>query len=226
MLFWLNLINPDIDSDFIDDSLNDFVQNYKFLFSTEGIPITGRSICYRIAAPAPLIAAAVRKLDSVSSGMARRALDCVWKYFISKGAVCHGKVTQGYWLDDMSLLDNYSGPGSGLWSLRSLVLAFYCPPDSDFWMAPLEKLPIEQGDYKVFIPEIQWEIRGCKLTTEVQIIKGNNAGNAFRQMEKHTFLRKAAEFVTCLPFRPGNSYVKYKLHKYSSLHPFWYNKNP
>lgn len=220
-LFWINLINPKLDPDFIDNSLNDFVRNYKYFFSTDGIPITGRSICYRMAAPSPLIAVATKEMNSISSGMARRALDCVWKYFIKRGAVRHGKITQGYWQEDLSLLDNYSGPGSSLWSTRSLTLAFYNPPHSNFWTASLEELPIEQENYKVFIPEIQWEISGFKLTKEVQIIKIKNTGNFPKDKENISFLDRFIIYVLGLPYRSQDRYNRYELHKYSSLHPFW-----
>lgn len=220
-LFWINLINPELDPDFIDSSLNNFVRNYKYFFSTDGIPITGRSICYRMAAPSPLIAASTKETDGISSGMARRALDCVWKYFIKKGAVCKGKITQGYWQEDLHLLDNYSGPGSSMWSTRSLTLAFYNPPRSNFWTAPLENLPIEQDNYKILIPEIQWEIRGFKLTREVQIIKINNTGNFSKEENNLSLFYRFIIFVLRLPYRLQNRFNKNDLYKYSSLHPFW-----
>lgn len=220
-LFWLSVVDPQWDSDFIDKSLSDFLQNYKFLFSTHGFPITGRSICYRMGAPAPLVAGAARGLEGVTPGMARRALDCVWRYFIAKGAVRQGRPTQGYWEDDLRLLDNYSGPASSLWSLRSLIVAFYCPPESEFWTAPLEKLPVEEGDYDIFIPEIGWRVRGDHCSRDVQISKVDNANNAPREMQRYGFLGRLAEYATCRPFRPGNNYLRYDLWRYSSLRPFW-----
>jgi hypothetical protein len=174
-----------------------------------------------MAAPSPLIAAATKEMDGISSGMARRTLDCTWQYFIKKGAVHHGKITQGYWNEDLSLLDNYSGPGSSLWSTRSLTLAFYNPPNTNFWAAPLEDLPIEQGDYTVLIPEIQWEIRGFKLTGDVQIIKINNTGNFFKAAENISLLNRIFIFVLGLPYRSEDRYNRNELHQYSSLHPFW-----
>lgn len=225
-LFWLNLVNPAFDPEFIDGSLDAFVRGYRYLFSPEGFPMTGRSICYRMAAPAPLVAAAARGLGSVSPGMARRALDCVWKYFVARGAISEGRVTQGYWQDDLRLLDNYSGPGSPLWSVRSLVVAFSLPSESEFWMAPQEPLPVEVGDFTVPIPQIQWEIRGFTRTREVRIVKHRNAGNEFREPESHTRLQKAAEFVTCVPFRPRNAYAKSRLPSYSSRHAFWTGPAP
>ena len=94
-LFWLNQINPGFDTVFLEDSLYQFVKYYKFFFSTDGIPIMGRSIPYRLAAPAPLIAAAYKGMGIISPGLARRVLDCVWRYFVRKEAVSRGSVTQG-----------------------------------------------------------------------------------------------------------------------------------
>jgi hypothetical protein len=225
-LFWINLINPELDPNFIDGSLNDFVRNYKYFFSTDGIPITGRSICYRMAAPAPLIAAATNETDCICSGMARRALDCVWKYFIKRGAVHHGMITQGYWHEDLNLLDNYSGPGSSMWSTRSLTLAFFNPLNSNFWKAPLEDLPIEQASYQVLIPEIEWEIRGCKITKEVKIIKMNKIGIFSEEEKTLSIFHKFEISILRLAFRPQNLFTKNELHEYSSLRPFWFTKSP
>jgi hypothetical protein len=219
-LFWINLINPNIDSSFIDSSLNDFVQNYKYFFSPDGFPMIGRSICYRMAAPAPLVAAAIKKSERISAGMARRALGCVWEYFIKQGAVHHGKITQGYWREDIALLDNYSGPGSSMWSIRSLVLAFYSPPGSDFWEAPLEELPIEKDDYDVLIPETGWKITGCRVTREVQITQFDNPEVSSKEVKKLSYLNRFLIFVLGLPYRTEKRFPRYEARTYSSLHPF------
>jgi hypothetical protein len=219
-LFWIDLINPKLDHDFIESSINDFAKNYKYFFSTDGIPMIGRSVCYRMATPAPLIAAAIKKSENVSPGLARRALDCVWKYFIEKGALHRGTITQGYWRKNLALLDNYSGPGSSLWSCRSLVLAFYNPPESDFWMAPLERLPIEEEDYDLYIPEIGWRITGHKNTREVQMTKLSNAEVSSKAIGKLSYLNWFLVFVLGLPYRSEKRFPRYEARTYSSLHPF------
>lgn len=220
-LFWIGLVNPSLYPDFIDESLTKFVAVFKHVFSPEGIPITGRSICYRMAAPAPLIGAAFKELDGVSPGLARRALDAVWEHFIDHGAVNCGRVTQGFWRDDLRLLDNYSGAGSCLWSLRSLVLAFHCPESSPFWSAPLEPLPVECEDFLVAVPEIGWRIEGHRRTREVTIIKEANAGNPFRGLEPYSLVDRIKQNLLGKPYRPDNSYAKNNLQRYSSRRPFW-----
>lgn len=220
-LHWLRMINPAFDPEFLDNSMDLFVRKYKYLISVEGIPITGRSVCYRMAAPAPVIAASMRNLGDVTPGMARQALDCIWRYFIKNNAVSSGKVTQGYWQEDARLLDNYSGPASCLWSLRSLVVALYAPPDSSFWLAAPQKLPIEEGNYEFSIPEIQWSIKGNMDTGNIQIIKENNHDNVNRKMQENTIFRKVVGWILGRPYRPRNVYIKYKLHLYNSHKPFF-----
>ena len=117
-------------------------------------------------------------------------------------------------------MNDYSGPASGLWSLRSLVLAFHSPPDSDFWRAPAQKLPVERADYDIFIPQIRWRIRGQKQSGEVEVIKLDNEGNEPRPAADFTLLRRTASLLTCRPFRPDNSWLAYNLHRYSTLRPF------
>ncbi len=218
-LFWINRINPEFDPTFIRESLKKFLQNYVYLLSPQGLPILGRSICYRMAASAPLIAAHLQDSDLVDGGLARRAFDSTWNYFIRKGAVCQGKVTQGYCQEDLRFMDHYIGPASCLWALRSLILAFQCPENSSFWTAPARSLPVERGDYKVTIPSIRWTIQGIKATKEITINTGRS-GQGVYQINNYTIKQKLAELIDGKSRRPSNKYLKYKLGQYSSREPF------
>lgn len=218
-LFWLNRINPEFDLDFICESLRKFLKYYVYLLSPQGIPIVGRSICYRMAASAPFIAGHIQDPALVYAGLARRALDSLWSYFISKGALAQGNVTQGYYKKDLRFLDNYSGPGSCLWALRSLVLAFFCKKDSPLWTADPGRLPIEIADYCITIPSIGWTVTGFKETQEI-IIDTGKPGRSHGGVENYTMFHKIAEFLARRPFRPKNNFVKYKLARYSSKEPF------
>ena len=218
-LFWLNQINPKFDPDFISEALKNFIKNYIYFLTPQGFPILGRSICYRMAASAPIIAGHIQDPAMVDPGLARRALDTLWTFFISKGAVVQGKITQGYFKEDLRFLDNYSGPASCLWALRSLVLAFFCPKESPLWAAPASPLPIEISDYCVSIPSLGWTIKGIKESQEV-IIDTGKTGREKRNIENYTVLRKIAGFIAGRPFRPGNRFVKYNLPRYSSKEPF------
>jgi hypothetical protein len=218
-LFWVDRVNPEFDQDFIRESLRKFLKYYVYLLSPQGIPILGRSICYRMAASVPLIAGHIQDPASVDAGLARRALDSLWSYFISKGAVAQGNVTQGYYKKDLRFLDNYSGPGSSLWALRSLVLAFFCPEDSPLWTATPNPLPIEIADYCITIPSIGWTVTGFKETQEI-IIDTGRLGRSHGGIKNYTVFHKIAGFLARRPFRPKNELVKYQSARYSSKEPF------
>ena len=147
----------------------------------------GRSVCYRMAAPAPLVYGAARHPDWVAPADARRAVDAVWTYYIAHGAVRDGIVTQGYCGVDPSIVDNYSGPSSCLWALRSLIPAFYMPPTADFWTKPPGRLVVDTASYSVRIPSIGWTVKGDRATGRVSIIR---VGFAPRVRHAHAGLRR------------------------------------
>lgn len=218
-LFWLDKINPKFDPDFIHETLKIFLKNYIYFFSPQGIPILGRSICYRMAASSPLIAGHIEDSKLVPGGLARRAFDSLWSHFIAKGSVVKGNVTQGYCKQDLRFLDNYSGPASCLWALRSLVMAFTCTQSSAFWTDREKPLPVETSDYRISIPSIGWTVTGIKKSQEIIISTGKPRKNNLH-IDNFTQIRKIAGFLLGRPFRPKNQFAKYELSQYSSKNPF------
>ena len=73
---------------------------------------------------------------------ALRALDAVWRYFLSHDALRDGALSQGYFGPDLRFLDDYSGAGSCQWGLRSLVLAFMHGAGEKFADAELLGCPL------------------------------------------------------------------------------------
>jgi hypothetical protein len=218
-LFWLDRINPEFDPEFIQESLKKFAKNYIYFFSPQGIPILGRSVCYRMAASAPLIATHIQDPELVPGGLVRRAFDSLWSYFIAKGAVTRGNVTQGYYKTDLRFLDNYSGPASCLWALRSLVMAFTCKKSSPFWTDLEKPLPVEISDYHISIPSIGWTVTGIKNSQEIIISTGKSEkGNLY--IDNFTLIHQIASFLLGRPLRPKNEFAKYELSQYSSKNPF------
>src|SRR3954470_5322665 len=61
-LFWLQQIDPTLDKQFISEARHEFVNSYRYLMTPNGVPIMGRSVCYRMAAPVPLL---LEQLDAV-----------------------------------------------------------------------------------------------------------------------------------------------------------------
>ena len=66
------------------------------MIGPRGIPIMGRSVCYRFAAPVPLLASAERGGPEWSRifppAVARRAMDVVWSYFVGHGGIVDGEM--------------------------------------------------------------------------------------------------------------------------------------
>ena len=180
----------------------------------------GRSICYRMAAPAPLIIGEQTDPDEVPPSEARRALDATWSYFVKRGAVEHGNVSQGYCGSDPRILDNYSGPASCLWALRSLIVAYYMPPDSTFWTASHGYLPVERSSYEIHVPTIGWTITGNKESGTIVLKKPGEAAGSEMPMSEYGAVRQLATALLWRPFRPDNSRAKYDLDSYSSAAPF------
>ncbi|MBV9912033.1 MAG: DUF2264 domain-containing protein, partial [Sinobacteraceae bacterium] len=99
-LFWINKLDPQLESDFITSAIASSGALTEHLISPRGIPIMGRSICYRTALPVPVLAA--EHLDPTAhAARARRALDAVWSHFLSHGALRDGSLSQGYYTTDL-----------------------------------------------------------------------------------------------------------------------------
>ncbi len=179
----------------------------------------GRSACYRMAAPAPLVLAQAwqEQRNLVSAAEARRGLDAVWQYFITHGAVCKGTVTQGYFESDPRLLEDYSGPASCLWSLRSLVAAFALPDSHAFWQADPAPLPVEQGDYRVPIAPTAWTVVGDRASSTVRIETGQPDEPA---LEGFSPFDRLIGWFSRHPRRPKNIAAKYQRAHYDSASPY------
>ncbi len=218
-LFWINLIAPAFDSDFINKANSDSASLVTHLISPAGIPIMGRSVCYRTAIPSPIMIANYQDPQKMSNGVARRSLDVVWQYFITHGALKNGRLTQGYFGDDLRFVDVYTGPGSCHWGTRSLVIAMLNPPASDFWTDKESTLPVETEDFALHLPELGWSVTGKKATGEIVIEITANTERSVA-IEDITLYRKLKSLVFMRPFGPENHAVKYEQRFYSNKNPF------
>jgi hypothetical protein len=218
-MFWIHQIEPAFEAAFITDALGKSAALTAHLIGPQGIPIMGRSICYRTAVPVPVLAAGFLQPGDEAPGPGLRALDAVWRYFIGHGAIRDGALTQGYFGADLRFLDSYLGPGSCQWGVRSLVLAFMHRANDPFWTGSPSQLPIEIADYQLSYPELGWRIAGQVQTGEItiEIIKNTAVSRA---PEPYTPIDRAMETMLRQPFRPGNYEAKYESRFYSSAHPF------
>lgn len=219
-LFWIDQIDPAFDHGFISDALQQSAELTAHLISPSGLPIMGRSICYRTAVPVPLLAAGLANLPGGEAGRARRALDVVWRYFVARGALQDGTLTQGYFRSDLRMLDLYSGPGSCNWGLRSLVLAFLASPGDKFWTASEQPLPVEIASYRLTLEKLGWVVDGNQATGVITISIPANRGVRL-QVEDYGWPDRLREIYRRRPLRPENFVVKYGNGLYSSAIPFF-----
>jgi hypothetical protein len=215
-LFWLDQMNPNLDREFLRACHADFVKFYRYFFSENGFPIMGRSICYRMAAPAPIVFGALVTPEIVSPGLAYRTLDATWRYFIKHDSLKYGGISQGYLGTDLSILDRYSGPASCLWSLRSLVAAFYVAKFVGLWEAPEQKLPIEASDFSIHNDSVGWHLVGCSKTQEIKLFVMKNSENPFSSLKSYNNVHKFIERLFRKPYRPDNSNALYLNRCYSN----------
>lgn len=218
-LAWIRMVDPDFDGDFNADALQASTSNILHLISPKGVPIMGRSVCYRTAVPAAVVAEAAAAPENVAPGQARRALDAVWRHFVERGALRGGQLTQGYYGQDLRFVEAYTGTGSCHWGLRSLVMAFLQPPGSPFWTDPEQPLPVEVADYDLDLEKIGWKVSGRQATGDITIEIPANP-DVEHPVGDHTLLRRTMETLTRRLYRPYNHAVKYEGRFYSTAEPF------
>lgn len=219
-LHWLMVFEPEFEGKFIKAAVGRFLETYPYLLTPAGVPFRGRSIPYRMALAAPVIAGCRLDPPLIPPGQARRAFDTLMTHFITRGAIARGTVTQGYYQEDLRWLDVYIGPASSLLSLAGLALALSIPFDEPFWTDPELPLPVEQGDFRLAIPSIDWEILGFQGNREVIIRVGNNNQKQI-PIANYTMLHWLAEKLLRKPFRPQNWATKYDMEYYTSRNPVW-----
>ncbi|MDX2321670.1 MAG: DUF2264 domain-containing protein [Moritella sp.] len=219
-LYWLQQINPDYDAEFINGALAEFSNSYRYFFTPDGLPLFGRSACYRLAAAAPLLAAVDSHAGEIRVGEAKRAFATNLKYFISQGAMKNGAPTQGLFADDGRLMDNYSGPASSFWSLRALNIAFYCGERIGLWDAAETPLMVEQGDFELNILGIGAKVIGVQATKEVVVIFLSeyviSQTPLTRRLESQSWQDKVLEVMLGRAKRPKNNLLRKGVTCYSS----------
>ena len=216
-LFWIDQVDGSFDPNFIVSALGQYAKHLVYLVGPKGVPILGRSICYRMAITAPLILDQEFDRPLVDPGEARRALRLTWGFFIKNEGVTHGNITQGYCAADRKVLDSYSGPASCLWGLRSLISALYLPPSSKFWTEDETLLPVERSSYLVNFPQPGWRVRGTK--PDLIVIVKDSGKHSFPLEDEQPFL-VVADRLTGRVHRPDNEGAKYGLSEYRSDLPF------
>jgi len=216
----MDRVDPDLDRDFIRGALRDFADSFIYFFTRDGFPMFGRSACYRMALPAPLVFASGLDSDPFPAGLARHALDAVWSHFIRRGGVAAGQVTQGYEGPQPDLLENYSGRGSCHWALRSLVAAYLQSPEEAIWRAAPEPFPVEVGSFDMLVADGRLRVVGDRATGVVEVFPQRDGLLDSAPYHPQTTIWRIAEMLLGRPFRPANHAAKYRRRSYRSDTPF------
>lgn len=219
-LYWINQINPSLSAHNITTYNLDFSSIYKYLISPQGIPIFGRSICYRLAVSTPLVISAI--YEKQYWGLAKRSFNVTHQYFIKNGALRSGRPTQGYFSQAPHVLENYSGRGSALWSSRSLTMLLQFPPDHAYWETSESPLPVEVNSYEKEYDYLGMTVSGDKNTQEIILRRSASRFNIsdieYQALQPKRW-REFAQVILRRPLREENFPLKYGQKAYSSHHP-------
>lgn len=216
-LFWISLIT-DYDNAFILKTLSESADFTSHLISKNGIPLVGRSICYRTAAPTPVLIEGLLKNDGYHQGLAKSALDYTWKYFVSHNALVSDTLSMGYFNNDKRFVDNYSGSGSCLWGIRSLVVAYMNDKKSYIWNGKYERLPIDNSDFIINADKLGWIVEGNKDSGEIRVIIPANEKNSPKINDTNK-LKEVIWRVLGKAGRTNQHDIEYLKPYYSSLEP-------
>ncbi|MDV5168138.1 DUF2264 domain-containing protein [Photobacterium rosenbergii] len=226
-LYWIEQIDPEFDPHFIRQSLSEFIHSYRYFFTPQGLPLFGRSACYRLAASVPQLAAVDLGIgvceaypSLLTIGEAKHALQSSLRYFISQGALKNGAPTQGVFAEDSRLIDNYSGPASSFWSLRALNIALFCGERIGLWEAECQLFEVEKDDFSFSIPAIDASVLGTFKTKEVVVVFHSDYVQEqtplSRRLEKQKIWYKALEVIVGRAERPKNNLLRKGITCYTS----------
>ncbi|WP_440903469.1 DUF2264 domain-containing protein [Catenovulum sp. SX2] len=216
-LYWFHLMKPDYDASFLQNVFSEFSEGFKFFISPNGAPIFGRSACYRLAIPSPLIINSA--VNNKEHAVSKRALEAIWIHFIKNGALQKGTVTQGYYESQPQILENYSGRGSALWCVRSLTLAFMQSNMSTFWSCEPGLLPVEMGDFEQLISKPGFKLVGKQQDLSITLVRSNtyfSDKHSHASLPRLNLFRKVLQFVLRRPLRSEHLNIKYGREKYVS----------
>jgi hypothetical protein len=198
------------------DALAAFCAWYQWLFTAEGLPLFGRSLCYRNAAPAPLVQCAAAVPGVVSADTAAAALLSNWRYFAQRGGLRAGRPTQGVFGEDLRWLDIYSGPASSLWGTRSLVAwvqAFGRIGPAEVSDLHRLRLPADSGHFDRFVPGLGARVIAAQGVAEVHFEASDHAIDPVRHPSWRDRL-KQLRYATAS--RPDNNRLKAGVRRFTS----------
>lgn len=199
-LFWIQKIQPTALVWDYPKHLQDYTSWYQYLFTQQGFTAYGRSICYRFASSAPLLANAIVE-GGIQKETALNVNFHLWRYFVTKDGVSKGRPNQGLFHDDESLLDNYSGPASSFWGTRSLVMLASLLQENDNIPKVSNSLPSDEPVI-LDLPKISINIQCIPNNKEVVLHRRNfNEAVIDNSYYQPVWKNKLREWLYAISFR-------------------------
>lgn len=211
-LYYLSEINPEKYLSFYSEIKSEQKNFFDNIMDKNGqVPIWGRSIIYRTAWVLPY------SLDYIEKGTKQSAsvVGSVYRYHLDNGLLDNGRITNGFYSDNVSLQDGYSGPGASLWSLRSIIPLVYKRVDFTSIELCEFKKSWALGTKKIIVgSELSFEMIDGK--TYLEIIK-NKENNSY----KAPFFLKIFGFLLGKKYRDSGTWFKKHGAKFDSLNDIY-----
>ena len=215
-LFWIQKIAPDYDNEFILRATQEFAEWYQYLFTRHGLPLFGRSLCYKMATPVPILMAAEFNDKHIAPSSAIHIMMQTWQAHIKNNGLIKGRPSQGVFGDDEAWLDPYSGPASGFWATRSLVCYLYLSQQERWRESESTELPAQK--------KIKIALDNANLLVET-FPEGESSSITYTKYHKqctdvelkHSSLKdKIKQLIYAVAHRPGNNLLKMQVSRYTS----------
>lgn len=164
-LYWARMVGDRDDpgrADVYRERVRRYLVDYRHLFAANGAPLHhGRSLTYRFAVLAPVWAAALAGSTPLAAGETRRLASGTLRYFLERGALRSGVLTQGWHGEYLPAVKGYSGPASPYWASKGF-LGLILPADHPVWTAVEEPLAVEQADFRYPVPAAGFLLSGTR----------------------------------------------------------------
>ncbi|MEZ9927492.1 DUF2264 domain-containing protein [Vibrio breoganii] len=200
-LYWLNIINPERYSEFYKVNLCLFIGSYKSLIHNGTFPFFGRSACYKYAVTVPLLLSSLNNKSQESKFDSLREFNQIWNHYSIFEENKNKLLSQGLFGDQEEWFDNYSGPGSSLWSLRSAIVLMYNNKEFDVnFNSNVLARSLSNNinfDYPIIVDNCGMKIEAINNLIKVSFFNRDKCNETFN-VEKLSLLRRLKGFISLL----------------------------
>lgn len=148
-----------------------FVRDFRYFFASDGsVPAFGRSMIYRFGYLSVVVLSQYLGILDISPGEVKTMVGLGLKFYFDQEIFTDsGHLSMGFLRPCAEILEYYSCGGSPYWAVKAYN-ALMISPDSPFWTACEESLPIHKGDFHKALKSAGLQLVGNKNSGHVQII--------------------------------------------------------